>query len=101
MVGLEVEFHLHVDLIVPGDWVQTQFSRNDRMWQVERAWRPAVTVALDLVAAVPTNEGSVLVVFELDDVASDPALRVALGSYLEDDLRTAVSHLDGDVLVEL
>ena len=42
-----------------------------------------------------------MVVFELDDVASDPALRIALGSDLEDDLRTAVSHLDGDVLVEL
>ena len=54
-----------------------------------------------MVAAVPANEGSVLVVFELDEVASDPALRVALGSDLEDDLRTAVSHLDGDVLVEL
>lgn len=54
-----------------------------------------------MVAAVPADKWSVLAVFELDNVASHPASRVALNRDLEDDLRTAASDLNRDIFVDL
>lgn len=69
------------------------------MGEVESAWGSAVAVTCDLVAAVPADKWSVLAVFELDDIASDPALRVALDCHLEDYLRVAASDLNGEIFV--
>jgi hypothetical protein len=101
LVGFNPELHLQVYLVYPTHWVDAQFTCDYGIVQLEEAQAMSVCISLDLVAAVPADEGRSWIVLELDDVATHPPLRVALDANLEDNLRISVGELNGEILIEL